>query len=82
MGARKEAITEAVEAACRNVWDSMWAGQMGEWPNGCPDPDLFRAEEREALEPALQVLERKGWLRTDPDEPKGNHDDLDMRAGR
>ena len=56
-------LTDAVEAASAEVWNKVHGEAMGEWPGGCPDPDEFRAEEREALMPALRVLRDRGWLR-------------------
>lgn len=57
-------LNEAVEAACVVVWNEVWSS-MGEWPGGCPDPDTFRAEELEALTPALEVLKSHGVLNLD-----------------
>lgn len=54
-------INEAVEAACMAVWNEVWHS-LGEWPDGCPDPDTFRKEELEALIPALLVLKDHGVL--------------------
>lgn len=59
---REEAISAAVDAACAAVWPIM---HRGSWPEACPNPDEWREEERQALMPALAVLEAAGWLLTD-----------------
>ena len=61
----KDLLDRAVEAACVDVWKSMWGEAGLVWPADCPDPEQFRAEELEALLPALRVLLDAGALSPD-----------------
>ena len=55
-------LNRATEAACVEVWKSMWGETETTWPDDCVDPELFRREELEALLPALRVLLDAGAL--------------------
>lgn len=68
MSRKDEIIAAAVEAACESVFASFYKGRFGDWPEGADrlhgtSADQWRVEEREALLPALDVLEREGVLR-------------------
>ena len=55
-------LDRATEAACAAVWSSLYDEVGLFWPSDCPDPELFRREEKEALLPALRVLMEEGAL--------------------
>ena len=59
----EEDLAAALEAACAAVWNETHGDLMGEWPDACPNPQQWRAEERAALMPALDVLIERGALK-------------------
>lgn len=64
MKRNEEIVDAAVEAACKQVWNRMHRAK-GPWPDACPAPARWRREERDALIPALRVLEEAGVLKWD-----------------
>lgn len=69
---RQEIIDAAVEAACERVFEIGYGGRYGKWPEGADllpgtSARQWRAEELDALLPALKVLEEAGVLTWPPE---------------